>query len=335
MTAKLHVITGATGLIGSHVAERLAAQGERVRAIVRRTSDTAFLQSLGAELSVADLEDAEALSQAMAGANVLYHCAAKVDDCGPWTMFQREIVDATRRVMQCASRAGVDRVVHLSSLAAYGHPNFGRGLVMETDPLAQRLRFWDYYCRAKAQSEAAAREAAPGVTIIRPSLAYGERERSVFSRIIRTMRAGKAALLGSGENLMNLVYAGDVAAGAIRAAAHEGARGQAYNLSSAGEITQREMYELLASALDLPPVRRRVPLRAAYAGAFALESFARLLHGPRPIITRHGISLLCRPVKYSTEKGRRELGWQPAMPAAEGMRRMATWILDRERTTTV
>jgi nucleoside-diphosphate-sugar epimerase len=331
MPARLHVITGATGLIGSHIAERLAAQGERVRAIVRGASDTAFLQTLGAEFGVADLEDAEALSQSMADADVLYHCAAKVDDSGPWAMYEREIVDSTRRVMQCASRAGIDRVVHVSSLAAYGHPNFRQGQVQETDPLSQRLRIWDYYCRAKAISEEAARETAPGVTIIRPSLAFGERERSVFSRIVRTMRAGKAALLGSGDNLMNLVYAGDIAAGAIAAAAHEAARGQAYNLSSPGEITQREMYDLLASSLNLPPVRRRVPLGAAYAGAFALEAFSRLLHGPRPIVTRHGVSLLCRPVKYSTEKARSELGWQPAMPAAEGMTRMAAWIAERQR----
>jgi 2-alkyl-3-oxoalkanoate reductase len=331
MKSRLHVITGATGLIGSHIAERLTAQGERVRAIVRRTSDTAFLQALGLELEFADLVDAEALAQAMDGADVLYHCAAKVDDCGPWAMFQKEIVDSTLRVMHCARQAGIDRVVHLSSLAAYGHPRFDNGLVTESNPLGQRLRLWDYYCRAKAVSETVSREAVPDVTIIRPSLAYGERERSVFSRIVSTMRAGRAAMLGGGDNLMNLVYAGDIAAGAIRAAANEGARGQAYNLSSAGEITQREMYDLLSSSLTLPPVHRRVPLSAAYAGAFALESFARLLHGPRPIITRHGISLLCRPVKYSTDKARRELGWEITMPTAEGIRRMAAWIAEREQ----
>lgn len=277
-----------------------------------------------------DLSDRAALTDALAGANALYHAAAKVDDSGPWAMFQREIVDTTRRVMQSAADAGVRSVVHISSLAAYGHPDFRANLIAENAPLAQRLRLWDYYAAAKAQSEQAAREAAPSVAILRPGLAYGERERSVFSRIVRTMRAGRAALLGSGENLMNIVYAGDIAEAAVAAAQRDAAQGQAYNLASAGEITQRELYDLLAAELDLPQVARSVPLPIARAGAFGLEALSRLLHGPRPIITRHGVSLICRPCRYSTEKARRELDWQPTMPAAEGVRRMAAWIRERE-----
>ena len=329
MSTPLHAITGATGLIGSHLAERLAARGVRVRALVRPSSDTAFLCGLGAELVVADLRQHESVAQALAGVDSLYHCAAKVDDCGPWPMFRREIVDTTRSVMQGASAAGVPRVVHVSSLAAYGHPRFDQP-VAEDAPLAQRLRLWDYYCLAKSQSETTAREAAPHVTVVRPSLAYGERERSVFSRIIATMRAGRAALLGSGDNLLNLVYAGDIAAGAILAAGCETARGQAYNLSSGGEITQRQLYEALAAAFGLPPVTCRVPLPAAYCGAFALEARARLLNGSRPVITRHGISLLCRPCTYSVEKAQRELGWRPQMPAEEGIQRMAEWMRERD-----
>jgi dihydroflavonol-4-reductase len=240
-------------------------------------------------------------------------------------MFQTEIVETTNRVLQSARRAGVSRAVHISSLAAYGHPNFKAGVVMESDPLAQNLRVWDYYSLAKAQSEAAAREAFPDVTILRPSLALGERERSVFSRIVAAMRAGRARLLGDGDNLMNLVYAGDIAAAAIFAANVDAARGQAYNLSSEGEISQRELYDLLSAALGLPRVARKVPFPVAYAGAFALESLARL-GGPKPFITRHGLSLICRSVKFSTEKARRELHWRPQMPAAEGIRRMADWM---------
>lgn len=326
MSEKLHVITGATGLIGSHIAEQLAARGERVHALVRPTSDTAFLTGLGIELTNADLSASDGLAKALAGADVLYHCAAKVDDCGPWTEFQEGIVDTTRRVMQAARTAAVERVVHVSSLAAYGHPKFASGPVTEDDPLAQNLHLWDYYAAAKAQSEAAARGIVSDVTIVRPSWSYGKRERSVFPRIVGAMQKGRAALLGPGDNLLNLIDARDVAAGAILAATVPAARGQAYNLASEGEITQRQMYDTLAAALELPAVTRRIPLTAAKVGALGLEFVARVLHGPRPLITRHGISLICRPVTYSIEKARRELSWAPQSPAVEGLERMAKWM---------
>lgn len=329
MTSRLHVITGATGLIGSHLAEQLVRQGERVRAIVRSSSNTEHLRTLGVELAAADLSDAPALEKSLTGAHVLYHCAAKVDDCGPWIDFQKAIVDTTRRVVEAARQVAVDRVVHVSSIAAFGHPNFANGPVSEDAPLAQNLRLWDYYAAAKAQSESAARDVRSDVTIVRPSWTYGERERSVFPKIVNAMRRGRAVILGTGDNLLNLVDARDVAAGAIAAATSEEARGQAYNLASTGEVTQRQMYDILATTLNLAPVRRRVPIRVAYAGAFAMEAYARLLKGPRPLITRHGISLICRPVGFSTEKAKRELGWQPRYPTAEGLRRMASWMSAR------
>src|SRR5438132_11986401 len=83
MTEKLNVITGATGLLGSHVAEQLVARGERVRTLVRRDSNIAFLQQLGVELAWGDLQDPNSLREAFAGADVVYHCAAKVGEWGP------------------------------------------------------------------------------------------------------------------------------------------------------------------------------------------------------------------------------------------------------------
>src|SRR5262245_55983340 len=84
VSARLNVLTGGTGLLGSHIAEQLAARGEHLRAIVRPTSDTTFLKSLGAELVEASLADADSLRRAVAGADVLYHCAAHVGDWGAW-----------------------------------------------------------------------------------------------------------------------------------------------------------------------------------------------------------------------------------------------------------
>src|SRR4051794_22180758 len=97
--SRLNVVTGATGLLGSHVVEQLRARGERVRALVRPSSDTAWLQGQGVELAVGDLGDARALLAAVEGADIVYHCAARVGDWGPWPLFQRAVVEATGNLL--------------------------------------------------------------------------------------------------------------------------------------------------------------------------------------------------------------------------------------------
>src|SRR5437763_1933268 len=85
---QLNVVTGATGLLGSHVAEQLVARGERVRALVRQSSDVTFLRGLGVELAEGDLKDFASLQRAVTGADVVYHCAAQVGEWGPWRVFR-------------------------------------------------------------------------------------------------------------------------------------------------------------------------------------------------------------------------------------------------------
>src|SRR5262249_58107759 len=116
------LVTGATGLLGSHLAERLTSRGDRVRALVRHGSRTAFLDSLGVEIMRGDLTDPRDCDAATAGATQVYHCAAKVGDWGTWPEFQRGCMDATRTLAQAAGRAGVARFLHISSTSAYRHP---------------------------------------------------------------------------------------------------------------------------------------------------------------------------------------------------------------------
>jgi nucleoside-diphosphate-sugar epimerase len=122
---KLNVITGATGLIGSHVAELLVKRGERVRAVARRSSDTSFLEQLGVEIVYADLRKEDSLRKAVQGADLVFHCAARVGDWGTWRLFQEEVVDATRHLLRACIHSGVKRVVYTSSLTVYGRPRNG------------------------------------------------------------------------------------------------------------------------------------------------------------------------------------------------------------------
>jgi nucleoside-diphosphate-sugar epimerase len=324
---KLNVITGATGLLGSHIAEALVARGERVRAFVRPTSDVSFLHGLGAELAVGDLHDPESLRRAVDGADVVYHCAARVGDWGPWSLYRREIIDATGHLLGACRSAGAGRVLYVSSVTVYGHPRDAGAPITEGAPLGERLYwFWDYYCRSKIAAEALARAAGPNVTVVRPSWIYGPRDRNSLPRLMAAFRAGRVRLIGGGDNLLNVVYAADVAEGAILAANHPEAGGQAYNLCSEGELTQRQFLDALTEALGRPPVRRRLPFWLAYAGGFVSEVIGRaiLLKRP-PHITRYAVGLVGRPTRFSIARAREQLGWRPRVGAREGLRRALDW----------
>jgi uncharacterized protein YbjT (DUF2867 family) len=87
LSARVYAVTGATGLLGSHIVEQLRGRGDRVRALVRPGSDAGFLAEQGVELVEGDLADRDSLRRLVAGADAVFHCAAKVGDWGPWLAF--------------------------------------------------------------------------------------------------------------------------------------------------------------------------------------------------------------------------------------------------------
>src|SRR5262245_58447219 len=101
--SKTIFITGATGLVGSHAAEEALSRGHLVRALVRRSSDTRWLDERGVETVVGDLEDDESLRAGVAGADWVFNCAAKVGDWGTLADFRRLNVDALRLLLEAAA----------------------------------------------------------------------------------------------------------------------------------------------------------------------------------------------------------------------------------------
>jgi nucleoside-diphosphate-sugar epimerase len=326
VAGKLNVVTGATGLLGSHVAEKLIARGERVRALVRPAGDTTFLQQLGVELVTGDLADRESLRQVVDGADVVYHCAARVGDWGPWKLFREQIVDATANLLDACRAASVGRVLHTSSVIVYGHPKVRSDFFTEDEPLGQHPWVWDYYCRAKIKAEELYQHYERPWTIVRPSWIYGERDRTTLPRVLTALAAGRVLIVGRGDNLLNVIYAGDVADGMILAANNPAAVGRMYNLSSEGEVTQRWFIDHLCEKLDAPPVRRHVAYRIAFWAGFMAEVGCRALRFRKPPhLTRYAVALIARPTRFSIERAKNELGWMPKVGVAEGFRRVLNW----------
>ena len=330
MNAKCNLITGASGLLGSHIAQQLVERGEQVVALVRPTSDIGFLQGLGVEIRVCDLRNPASLQQAFTGAGIVYHCAAKVGDWGPWPEFQAQTIDATKHVVHACQATGVDRLLYVSAISVYGIIKDRSRPVTETDPLGQHLPWWDYYARAKIQAEEQARR-FERCTVIRPPWFFGSRDRATIARVVQALRGHRVRLIGRGDNSLSILHAADVARGAILAANHAEAEGQIYNLCCEQGITQKELLDVVTEYLSLAPITRHVPYFLANRLAFAGECLARLWRRTKPpALTRRAVYLIGRSALFSSAKARSQLQWAPQADIREGIREALKWYLESE-----
>ncbi len=329
----MNLVTGATGLLGSHIVEKLLASGRPVRALVRIGSDTRRLDERRVEKVTGDVTDPASLAEATRGVETVYHAAAQVGDWGPWDRFVAVSIKGTENMLNAARDSGVKRFLHVSSISAYGHPD-GEDMVLdESAPLGVDLHKWSYYSRAKVEAEklawAAHERGDVAVTVVKPSWLYGPGDRASMPRLLRAIRSGKAKLIGDGTNRLNLTYAGNEAEGCILAATNDKAVGESYNLSCDGVIAQAEYLNAVARCSGAKPVTKKVPYRVAYAAAFMMELFGHAFRKKTPpLVTRYSVWLIGRKCFFSSEKARRELGWQPTVGYEEGIAKAVKWCLD-------
>ena len=318
------LVTGGTGLLGSHIAEQLSLRGTTVRALCRIGSDTTFLRILNADIIYGDLFDREALAKACCGIDVVYHAAAKVGDWGTLSEFMRVSVDGTQNVLDAAANGGVRRFLHISSISVYGHVD-GEGRIFdESAPLGVGLHRWSHYARAKIEAENRVRAMHTSgrvvVTVIRPSWLYGPRDRTTLPRMIESIRRNRVRLIGDGENRLNVIHAGNVAEAAILAAQSDRAVGQVYNCSHDGVLTQRQYFNVVAKAIGEPQVTKSVPYRVAYTAGFVLECFGhQFRRKDAPLVTRHSVWLMGRRCFFECNKIKDHLGWSSSIGYEEGI----------------
>jgi nucleoside-diphosphate-sugar epimerase len=322
----LSVVTGASGLLGSYITETLVHRDQPVRALARDSSDVRLLKRLGVELLQGDLADVAFVQEAIASADVVYHCAGRIRNWGPWEDFERGNIVPTRNVVDACRRHQVRRLVHVSSLAVYGHPP-GTEQLTEAEPLGQHLWSYDYYNRSKIAAERSVEELGDMATVVRPTWFFGPRDKAFVPRVLTSLRNGAVWVIGSPKNQLNGLYVTDLADGVILAGESPEAAGQAYNLCAEQGITQQELFDILCNGFDIPKVRRRVPLVIAHHFAHLVETFCRLTdRKDPPSISRHALSVLARPARFSSAKARRELGWKIKVTQSEGLSRSIDWI---------
>lgn len=308
------VVTGAAGMLGGHLVRRLLDEGHRVHGI---DLQPALAPHPRLHHSQGDIRDTALLGRAFAGADAVVHCAAALPSY-PADMIRSIIVDGTGSVLSAAKRAGVSRVVHISSTAVYGLPH----TVPTTEDHPREPV--DPYTHAKADAEVLAerfRQDGLCVPILRPKTFLGPGRMGLFAMLFEWAEDGRHfPVLGRGDVRIQMFAVEDlVDAVTVVLAAPDDVAGDTYNLGAARFGTLREDFQ---AVLDAAGHGRRViglPARPALAALRVLE-WSRL----SPVYGRLLHKLLADSY-VSIDKARDRLGFAPKLSNRDAILRTYRW----------
>jgi dihydroflavonol-4-reductase len=311
-------LTGATGYTGSRVLAALLARGDTVAALARPTSHGS--RPDGVRWVEGDLADARALDLLVEGAEAVVHVAAVYRTAGHADSYYREVnVAGTERLLEAATRFGVRRFVHTSTVGVHG--DIANPPADETAPIAPG----DVYQATKAEAEALAltfhRRRGLPVTVVRPGAIYGPGE-TRFLKLFRAIARGRYAIVGSGRAFYHPVFIDDLVAGFLLALDRPEAVGEAFILAGPRYVTQSQLAVVIARHTGGRVLPFRIPA-APLRWAAALCELACIPFGIEPPLHRRRVEFWTKSRAFSVEKARRLLGYAPAVDLDEGVARTA------------
>jgi nucleoside-diphosphate-sugar epimerase len=335
------LVTGATGLVGSHIVERLLADGWQVRALVRSLEGSSgrakwdglrWLRERGVELAAGDVLDASSFARAATNSDAIFHTAAVITTGGGWEAYRRVNIDGARAAVDAASVSGA-RLLQLSSVAVYGpsaryQPTGGR--TDESTVLAP-LSDASFYARSKRESEQVVLEAHSAgriwATAVRPDVIFGPRDRQFVPRIAKIVSSGFAPRIGSGRSTLAIVHAANVADGAVRAATSDAAAGRAFNLANDFDVTANDFFRFAAQGLGRRVRLVPLPRWLAYGVLTVGNKVAAMASNGRTSVTsgRSSLDFLTRDNPFSSDRAYRELGWSPRVRPEVGVPEAFAW----------
>lgn len=319
------LITGATGLLGSHLIKELQQRGEHIRALVLPVENADGLLRQGVEVVRGDITDASTLTPAVEDIDLIFHLAGMMGVWRPLADYRIVNVNGSVNLYKAAQAAHVRRFVHTSSHTVYGL-GYGR-FMTENDPLRPDP---DPYSITKAEADRLIRRlmltSDMETVILRPGTFFGPGDRLHFGRMAQKTKDGKALIVGRGDNALPFCYVSDVVQGFMLAAFHENAPGNVYNITNDRPLTQLEMYNAIADAVGGTHPKIHLPYLPIYYGSIVAERVVARITRTKPVVSELGALMFGSDNRHSVEKARRELGFEPQVDLYEGIKLSAVWF---------
>lgn len=342
----LTLITGAPGWIGTRLvralvdgipdAPGLAADGPQrnLRCLVRPGEDTTRLNGSGTiQITPGDLRNPDELEVFLRGAEwaTLFHCAGLIHP----RLFVRELFDinvhGTRNLLQAAEKAGVRRVVVLSSNAPAGNNPRRDHRFDESSPYHPYMS----YGRSKMLMEQVMHEhQARGLletVVVRPTWFYGPDQPLRQTTFFTMIRKGLAPIVGDGENMRSMTYIDNLCQALLLCERSAHANGQTYWVADRRPYSMNEIVNtvecLMESEFGVQVAHKR--LRLPYVAGQLAQVGDAIFQGLGLYQQKiHVMSEMNKTIACSIEKARRELGYEPAVELEEGMRRSLAWCVE-------
>jgi len=316
------LVTGATGFTGGHLASFLSRAGDQVRVLVRPSPQAPRFAGSGFEVVEGDLTDRESLQHAVTGVDVVYNIAALYREAGlPAAMYRAVNAEAVGTLLSVAHEAGVQRVVHCSTVGVHG--DIANPPADEDAPLQPG----DVYQETKLLGEQIGRKVAGQLglelVIARPTGIYGPGDRRLF-KLFGELARGRFVMLGSGRNYYHVTYIDDLCAGFRLCGTVPAAAGRTYILGGADVPTLEQLVQVTSAIAGTKGPRARLPIWPVWVGG-ALCELVCAPFGILPPLYRRRVDFFRKSRAFDISRARRELGFAPAVGLREGISRTLEW----------
>lgn len=321
------LVTGVPGWLGTRFVEILAKENRDIRCLVIKGSDTTHLKKLGADIVEGDITRPETLQSVAEGVETVFHIAGiihpKLFGTGD---FFRINTHGTKNMLHAAIKANVKRFVYVSSNSPAG-VNYNRNVLMnEFMPPKPYMK----YGKSKLLAEKAVNEAfVQGkieTVIIRPCWFYGPGQPDRQTKLMKSIKNGKAPLFGDGKNIRSMTYIDNLAEALILAEKTKVATGETYWIADEKPYTTIEIYENIADLLGVKLKTMNIP--GFFCGLFKTADSVLQKAGiyQKEI---HVAGEMNKDIACSIEKAKKDLGYAPKISLKEGMKRSIDWAKEK------
>mgnify|MGYP006289168567 CR=1 FL=1 len=322
------LVTGGGGFLGRYIVEKLLKRGDEVSIFCRGVYPE--LEQMGVKVIRGNLKDREVTKDAIKGHHIVFHVASKIDMFGRYKDFYDINVEGTQNVTDGCIKWGVFKLIYTSTASVVFNGTDMKGV---DESVSYPDKYLAPYPKTKMLAEKIVMNAngtnGLKTTILRPHLICGPRDPSLAPRLINIAKKGRLPIIGHGDNKLDITYVENVADAHILAADSPKSAGQIYFISQGEPVVPWELLDNLFSKLDIPPIKRKVPYKLAYAGGAILEFLFKLfrIRNKEPLITRFLASELSKTHYFDISKARNELGYEPKVSLEEGLKRYVDYYL--------
>lgn len=319
------LVTGGGGFLGKAIVEQWLARGHEVRSFSRGHYQE--LEDLGVDCRRGDLADAQAVSDAVNGVDLVFHTAALPGIWGAYEDFYNTNVKGTENVITACRAHGIKKLVYTSSPSVVSNGQDLEG-VNESQPYGER--FEAYYPQTKAMAEkliVAANDSELATVSLRPHLIWGPGDHHIMPRLIQRSTAGKLKRIGSCNKLVDTIYIDNAAEAHLLAADRlspgSEIAGKVYFLSQDEPVPCWDMINHFLAAADAPLVTKTVPLPLAYAVSCCMEAVYTIFGVKKePPLTRFVVHQFSTAHWFDISAAKKDLGYVPKINNEEGLKRL-------------